>query len=95
MSRVLFVGTNVMLFATVNGLKLFPYFFLGIINGKRLTYSAALSPLLPLGVLLGVWINRKMSEQVFSFLVYAITFLLGLQLAVGFNLVESLSRWVR
>jgi uncharacterized protein len=95
MSRVLFVGTNIMLFAVVNALKLVPYLLLGIITWKRITFSASLSPLLPLGVFLGVWLNRKMSERVFSFLVYAITFLLGLQLAVGFNLVEFVSRTFR
>jgi uncharacterized protein len=91
MNRVLFVGTNAVLFTFVNALKLIPYILLGMISWKRMAFSLTLAPLLPVGVWLGVWMNRRMSEKVFGAFIYAVTFLLGLQLAVGFNLISFLS----
>jgi uncharacterized membrane protein YfcA len=91
MSRVLFVGTNAVLFTFVNAVKLIPYILLGMISWKGITFSLTLAPLLPVGVWLGVWMNRRMSEKVFGAFIYAITFLLGLQLAIGFNLISALS----
>jgi hypothetical protein len=38
-----------------------------------------------------VWLNRKISEQAFMRVVYAMTFLTGLQLITGFNPVK----WLR
>ena len=42
-------------------------------------------PLVPVGVWLGVWLNRRVSEKLFLKLVYAMTFLTGLQLIFNFN----------
>ena len=37
-------------------------------------------PLIPIGVALGVWLNRRVPERWFMRLVYLFTFLTGLQL---------------
>ena len=47
--------------------------------------SLVFLPFIPVGVWLGVWLNRKISEQVFMKVVYAMTFLTGLQLIFNFN----------
>jgi hypothetical protein len=92
MHRQVFVGTNAILFMVVNAAKLIPYVLLGMITRKGLSLSASLALLLPAGVLLGVWMNRKLNERIFGAIIYAITFLLGLQLATGFNPVFLVAR---
>ena len=37
-------------------------------------------PIIPLGVWMGVWLNRKVSEGAFLWLVYMFTFLAGMEL---------------
>jgi hypothetical protein len=94
MDRQFFVGTNAILFLVVNAAKLVPYAGLGMINGKGLSLSFSLAFLLPAGVWLGFWMNRKLNERIFGIIVYAITFFLGLQLATGFNPVVWAGRWL-
>ena len=47
-------------------------------------------PIIPLGVWIGVWLNRKFSERLFLRLVYAFTLVTGLQLIFNFNLARLL-----
>jgi uncharacterized membrane protein YfcA len=89
MPKELFVGTNVLVFFWVNLLKL-PFFCVDralvdlpvfarepLINRTTLLASLACAPLVPVGVWLGVWLNRKFSEQSFTGIIYAILFLTG------------------
>ncbi len=45
-------------------------------------------PLIPVGVWAGIWLNRKVSEKLFLRLVYAFTFVTGLQLIFNFDLMR-------
>jgi uncharacterized membrane protein YfcA len=96
--KEIFVGTNVLLFAWVNWIKL-PFFCLdrslvdlpvlapqALITPATLLTSAKFFPLVPLGVWLGVWLNRRFSEAVFTRVIYAILFLTGVQLIGNFDL---------
>jgi hypothetical protein len=51
-----------------------------IINRETLRLSAEYFLLVPVGVWLGVWLNRKVSERLFVRLIYIFTFLMGLEL---------------
>jgi len=42
--------------------------------------------LVPIGVWLGVWLNRKVSEALFTRLIYGFTLLTGLQLIFNVDL---------
>lgn len=83
--KEIFVGTNVLIFTWVNWIKL--PFFLGnhIITPETLVISAWYFPLIPVGVWLGVWLNRRVSEGLFAQLIYLFTFLAGLQLIFNFK----------
>ena len=86
MPKEIYVGTTVAVFAWVNWIKM-PFFAgQGIITRETLLTGLYYSPLVPLGVWLGVWLNRKFSEQLFLKLVYGLTFITGLQLIFDFNL---------
>jgi len=78
-----FVATTVLYYACLNVLKL-PFF---IANGM-LTWRVALSalwlaPVVVLGALLGKWMNQRISESVFSAIVYAVVVLSAVKLLVG------------
>jgi uncharacterized membrane protein YfcA len=96
--KEIFVGTSVLLFTWVNWIKL-PFFCLdrslvnwpvfaaqALITPATLVTSAKFFPLVPLGVWLGVWLNRRFSEKVFTRIIYAILLVTGLQLIGNFNL---------
>jgi uncharacterized membrane protein YfcA len=85
------VATTVLVFTCINWIKM-PFFYGNqIISRDTLMTSLAFLPLIPLGVWLGVWLNRKISEQVFLRVVYTMTFLTAVQLIFNFNL----TKWVR
>ena len=75
-----------LVFTWVNWIKM-PFFIQqGIINRETLWTGLYYFPLVPLGVWLGVWLNRKFSEAFFLKAVYLLTFLTGLQLIFDFRL---------
>jgi uncharacterized membrane protein YfcA len=88
LSKEIFVGTNVLVFTWINWIKM-PFFaHQGIITRETLLTGLYYSPLVPIGVWLGVWLNRKVSERLFLKLVYLITFLTGLQLILNLNVAN-------
>lgn len=103
MPKEIYVGTTVLVFTWVNWIKL-PFFCVdrallplswlpaeSIINARTLAASAWFLPLIPVGVWLGVWLNRRISEQSFVHVIYALVLLAGLQLICDFDLAA----WVR
>jgi uncharacterized protein len=96
--KEIYVGTTVLVFTWINWIKL-PFFCIdrslvnlpifasqAIITHETLKMSLTFFPLIPVGVWLGVWLNRKFSEQFFLRAVYLLTFLTGLQLICNFDL---------
>ncbi len=101
--KEIFVGTTVLVFTWINWIKL-PFFCVdraalpldwlpaeAIINARTLRTSAALLPLIPVGVWLGVWLNRRFSERSFVNVIYALVLLAGLQLVFDLDLTA----WLR
>lgn len=80
LKKEIYAGTSVMFFAAANAIKLIPYGMLGQLSVTNLSVSAALLPLVPIGVFLGVWINRRLPEKTFFAIVLASIFLVGLKL---------------
>lgn len=85
MGRQLFVGTTVALFTVVNAVKLVPYALLDMINLNGLGVSLLLLPFAPMGTLLGVWMNRRLNEALFSNIIYAILFFVGVNYTFGWD----------
>ncbi len=92
-----FVATNVLIFTFVNWLKM-PFFCLdqtqinlpvfaarALITRETLLTSLIFFPLVPLGVWLGVWMNRRISERAFMRVVFAFLFVTGLELIFQFE----------
>jgi uncharacterized membrane protein YfcA len=90
LDRTLFVGTTVWFFTCLNFAKLLPYWWLGMLQGTNLRISALLLPLVPVGVLAGIWLNRHMSQRVFNAIVYGLLIAVGLQLITGWDPINWL-----
>ena len=95
--KEMFVATNVLIFTYVNWLKM-PFFCIdrtqinlpvfathALITRQTLLTSLLFFPLVPLGVWFGVWLNKKISEQVFMRVVFAFLFVTGLELIFRFE----------
>lgn len=76
----LFVGTSVIFFATLNAVKLIPYFALGQFDATNLAASAVLMPLAPLATLAGAWIVRRIRPELFYPFMYIMVMIVGLKL---------------
>lgn len=80
LDKMVLVGTTVVFFAVINVVKLIPYGWLGLLDGRNLTTSVVLMPLAPIGILLGVWMIRRLPQNVFYQLAYALLMLVGARL---------------
>ncbi len=80
LDRTAFVGTTVAFFAIANYVKLLPYAWLGQLDGNNLGTSLALAPLAPIGIGLGVWMHRRVSDRTFFHVVYTMLFVVGVKL---------------
>ena len=76
----IYVGTTAVFFAVTNAVKLVPYSMLGLLKASSIGTIVLLAPFCIIGVRLGVWLNRRVSEVWFMRLVYSILFLSGIQL---------------
>ena len=83
LEKTIFVGTNVVFFTIVNYVKLVPYYFLGQLNVGNLTTSLILSPLIPVGIWLGVKLHGRINQRVFYYLVYLFLLVAGVKLLHG------------
>ena len=84
------MGTTILVFTWINWIKM-PFFaWKGFITQETLATGLLYLALIPIGVRLGVWINRHFSEKAFTRWVYALTLAAGLQLISGYNPARSL-----
>jgi uncharacterized membrane protein YfcA len=90
-----FIGTTVWFFAITNFLKLLPYAMLGLLKRDCLIFSLKLMPLAPVGILLGVWLQRRINQKLFRNIVLVVLLLTGLQFISGCNAADLLRlfRW--
>ena len=86
------MGTTIFIFTFINAFKL-PFFIIdqsmidlpflaprGIINAETLKIALYCSPLVPLGVWAGIWMNKKFTDAQFVKIIYLLTGLAGLDL---------------
>ena len=84
MHRFIVVGTSAWYFLTINIAKL-PFFFdLGLFSFNGLVMSLILVPVIPIGVMLGKWLNRRINDRIFYHFAHAALMLLGLRLVIGY-----------
>jgi uncharacterized membrane protein YfcA len=82
MPRQQFVGTSALYFFMLNSSKMPFYFAADMFESAQLGFSLRFAPLVLLGAIVGWLILKKMTDRVFSKIVYAATFVLGLYLLV-------------
>lgn len=75
-----FVGTHVVFFFIVNQLKIWPYFWLGQFTPENLSTSLLLAPAVPVGVWLGLRLNKVLPIELFYKVCYALLLVAGLKL---------------
>ncbi|MEZ5812452.1 MAG: sulfite exporter TauE/SafE family protein [Rhizobiaceae bacterium] len=75
-----YTGTSTVFFAIVNAVKLVPFFALGQFDATNLAASAVLVPIVPVAVLAGVVIVRRMDREVFYPFMYTMVLLVGAKL---------------
>jgi len=80
LAPTLFAGTAVIFFATVNAVKLVPYFMLGQFDGTNLMTALVLLPIAPLATLAGVRLVRIIDPDLFYKIIYALMSVIGLKL---------------
>jgi uncharacterized membrane protein YfcA len=78
-----YVSTNTLIFCCINWIKLLIFIPKGIVTRETLWTDLFYLPLIPIGVWLGVTLNKRVPERWFMRLVYLFTFLTGLQLVLG------------
>lgn len=80
LDRTDFAATSIVFFAVVNYVKLIPYAWLDQFDTDNLATSAALVILAPVGVLIGAWLHKRVSDRIFFAFVYVLLFIVGLKL---------------
>jgi uncharacterized membrane protein YfcA len=86
MPKEIYVGTTVLVFTWINWIKM-PFFLAqGVITRETLLTGLCYLPIVPLGVWIGVKLNRLISEKIFLRVIYGLTFLAGTQLILNFNI---------
>jgi uncharacterized membrane protein YfcA len=75
-----FVGTYSVFFASSNALKVVPYFLLGQLSVPNVQTSLLLLPLAIVTNIAGVWLVRRTPSEFFYRIVYALIFLIGIEL---------------
>jgi uncharacterized membrane protein YfcA len=82
LERQLFVGTCAVYFFLLNTAKLPGYQTADMFTPDVLLLSLKLLPLVAAGAAFGFWVTRRMNDELFSKVVYVVTFLLGWYLLV-------------
>ncbi|WP_261841968.1 sulfite exporter TauE/SafE family protein [Aliamphritea ceti] len=82
LNKTVFVTTSIIFFASVNGMKLIPYSFLGLFNTSHLLTSLILMPLAIAGVRLGARLHNVLDATMFYRLCYIFLFLVGMKLTL-------------
>jgi uncharacterized membrane protein YfcA len=80
LDKSIFVGTMVVLFTTLNFVKLVPYALLGQLSTDNMLTSLILAPLAPAGVWLGLRLHHVVSERWFYPLCYLFLLVTGVKL---------------
>jgi uncharacterized protein len=80
LERTALVGTTVIFFAVINAAKVVPYLWLGLFDAQNLSTSLVLLPLAPLGIWLGVWMLRRVDQELFYRICYSLLLIVGIKL---------------
>lgn len=92
LDRRVFVGTCAVYFGLLNAAKLPAYAGSHMFDRGTLLLSLYTAPLVVAGAAFGFWVNRRLNDELFGRVVYALTFLLGWYLVADAG-AELLRAW--
>ena len=75
-----FVATAALIYFSINLFKIPVYLKLNVMNTKILLRILPFLPLIAVGTMLGVYLNRRTSAKMFSRIILTIVFLTGIRL---------------
>ena len=78
--NAIYAGTTLIFFATVNIMKVPPYFAIGQLSSANLLTSAVLFPVAWGATLIGIWLVRRVPSGPFYKMLYACQFLVSVKL---------------
>jgi uncharacterized membrane protein YfcA len=78
--KMVFIGTFTIYFAAVNAIKVVPFFFLGEFTRQTLLIALVLMPLAIATNLAGIWLIKRVPEELFYKIAYVLMFLVSLEL---------------
>ena len=70
MHKTIYVSTFTLAFAIINAVKLITYYFLGQLAPSYMVISLILLPLAPVGIIIGYYLHKKVSEKIFYKFIY-------------------------
>ncbi len=80
LEKAVLVGTTIVFFAVINAVKLAPYAWLELFDARNITTSIGLAPLAPVGIWVGYSLMRRVPEELFYRICYALLLVVGLRL---------------
>ena len=80
MDKTIYVATFTLAFAIINAVKLIPYYFLGQLAPAYIVISLILLPLAPIGIIIGYYLHKKVSEKIFYKFIYIFLAIGGIKL---------------
>jgi uncharacterized membrane protein YfcA len=80
LDKAVLVGTTVVFFAVINAVKLAPYAWLELFDARNITTSIGLAPLAPVGIWVGYSLMRRVPQELFYRICYALLLVVGLRL---------------
>jgi len=80
LDKLTLVGTTIWFFASVNVMKIAPYFALGQFSAKNFATSAVLLPLAIAANVFGIWLMHRTSVELFYKIAYLLVFFISLAL---------------
>ncbi len=80
LDKALYVGTTIVFFTAINAAKIVPYLLLGLLDARNLGTATALLPVAVVGILLGIWVRKRLSTLWFYRVAYTLMFVTGAKL---------------
>jgi uncharacterized protein len=80
LDKTMYMGTLAIFYTYVNYAKIGPYWWLGQFHVTNLSTSLILLPVVPIGILIGMWIHRKVDDVLFYRAIMTLLFLTGVKL---------------
>ena len=80
LDKTIYIGTTTFVYFIINSVKLIPYYFLDLLAPSNLKISISLIPVAIVSVLIGYFLQKKVSQEMFYNIIYFLLFLIGVKL---------------